>query len=62
MKKWTMAVAVIVASATLGNGKSTGLVASWTTPEYTGPHYHRILVLGMSSKPGVRADCEDALP
>jgi len=56
-----MVVAVIVAGATLGNGKSTRPLASWKNAEYSGPHYHRILVLGMSAKPGVRADFEDAL-
>jgi hypothetical protein len=34
---------------------------SWKNPEYSGPHFHNILVLGMSAKPGVRADFEDAL-
>ena len=42
-------------------GKSTKLVASWKNPEYSGPRFHRILVVGMSAKPGVRADFEDAL-
>jgi hypothetical protein len=63
LKKWrlTFAVIVILAGATLANGKSTKLVASWKNPEYSGPHFHRILVLGMSAKPGVRADFEDEL-
>lgn len=61
MKKWAMVFAVIVAGAALAHGKSTKLVASWKNPEYSGPHFHRILVLGMSTKPGVRADFEDAL-
>ena len=61
MKKWTVVFAVIVAGATLADGKSTKLVASWKNPEFSGPHFHRILVLGMSAKPGVRADFEDAL-
>ena len=50
-----------MAGATLAYGKSTKLVASWKNPEYSGPGFHRILVLGMSAKPGVRADFEDAL-
>ena len=61
MKKMTLMLAVILAGATLANGKSTRLVASWKNPEYSGPAFHRILVLGMSAKPGVRADFEDAL-
>ena len=48
-------------AATLADGKSTKLVTSWKNPEYSGPAFHRILVLGMSAKPGVRADFEDAL-
>ncbi len=54
-------VAAIIAISTLANGRSTKLVASWKNPEYSGPGFHRILVLGMSAKPGVRADFEDAL-
>ncbi len=48
-------------AATLADGKSTKLVTSWKNPEYSGQAFHRILVLGMSAKPGVRADFEDAL-
>ena len=61
MKKRTLLLAVLLAAATVANGKSTKLVASWKNPEYSGPAFHRILVLGMSAKPGVRADFEDAL-
>jgi hypothetical protein len=52
---------VILAGATLANAKSTKLVASWKNPQYSGPTFHRILVIGMSAKPGVRADFEDVL-
>ena len=61
MRKWTCLFAAILAAVTLANGKSTKLVASWKNPEYSGLRFHRILVLGMSAKPGVRADFEDAL-
>ncbi len=61
LQKWTLVIAVILAGATLANGKSTKLVASWKNPQYSGPTFHRILVIGMSAKPGVRADFEDAL-
>ena len=61
MRKLTLVVAVVAAVATLADGRSTKLVASWKNPEYSGPRFHRILVLGMSAKPGVRADFEDAL-
>jgi len=61
MKKSVLLLALLLAGATLANGKSTKLVTSWKNPEYSGPAFHRILVLGMSAKPGVRADFEDAL-
>ena len=61
MKHRIFALAMMLAVATLATGKSTKLVASWKNPEYTGPRFHRILVLGMSANPGVRADFEDAL-
>ena len=52
---------MMVCVATLAYGKSTKLIVSWKNPEYSGARFHRILVLGMSAKPGVRADFEDAL-
>jgi hypothetical protein len=52
---------LIVAGATLASARSIKLVASWKNPEYVGPAFHRILVLGMSARPGVRADFEDDL-
>lgn len=61
MQRLSLVLAVILAGATLADGKSIKLVASWKNPEYSGPRFHRILVLGMSSRPGVRADFEDAL-
>ena len=51
---------VLVGSSVAG-AKSTKLVASWKNPQYTPAKFHRVLVLGMSAKPGVRADFEDAL-
>lgn len=61
MRKQALILAVVLATATIANGKSTKLVASWKNPEYSGATFHRILVIGMSAKPGVRADFEDAL-
>ena len=40
---------------------STKLVTSWKNPKYSGQHFRRILVIGMSENPTVRADFEDAL-
>jgi len=61
LKKTTWVLAMMVCVATLAYGKSTKLIVSWKNPEYSGARFHRILVLGMSAKPGVRADFEDAL-
>lgn len=61
MRKSALVLGVILATTSLMSGKSTKLVASWKNPAYTGPQFHRILVMGMSAKPGVRADFEDAL-
>jgi hypothetical protein len=41
--------------------KSAKLVMSWRNPNYSGAHFQRILVIGMSENPVVRADFEDAL-
>jgi len=61
LKKTTWVLVMMVCLATLAYGKSTKLIVSWKNPEYSGTRFHRILVLGMSAKPGVRADFEDAL-
>ena len=61
MKRQLWVLAAILAIVPIAYGKSTKLVASWKNPEYSGERFHRILVLGMSAKPGVRADFEDAL-
>jgi hypothetical protein len=61
LKKQFLVLVLALTAATLADGKSTKLVTSWKNPEYSGPAFHRILVLGMSTRPGVRADFEDAL-
>lgn len=61
MKKLFLILVLSLAAATVADAKSTKLVMSWKNPEYSGAPFHRILVLGMSAKPGVRADFEDAL-
>ena len=52
---------LVFVGSIIASGRSTKLVTSWKNPEYSGPRFHKILVLGMSDKPGVRADFEDAL-
>ena len=61
LKKQLLVLVLTLTAAILADGKSTKLVTSWKNPEYSGPAFHRILVLGMSARPGVRADFEDAL-
>ena len=60
MKK-LLVLALLLAMGGLAHAKSTKLVASWKNPQYAATKFHRVLVLGMSAKPGVRADFEDAL-
>jgi len=61
LKKWMWLFTLVLFGATIASGKSTRLVTSWKNPEYTGARFRKILVLGMSDKPGVRADFEDVL-
>jgi hypothetical protein len=56
-----MGIAVLLAASALGNCKSTKLVASVKNPAYTGQHFKRVLVIGMSNNPAVRDDFEDAM-
>lgn len=45
----------------VAQAKSTKLRMSWKNPQYSGQKFHRILVIGMSPNPEVRADFEDNL-
>ena len=45
----------------VANAGGPKLLVSWTNPKYSGPKPHRILVIGMSENPEVRADFEDDL-
>ena len=61
MKKTALLFPILLLLTQLASAKSTRLVASWKNPAYAQPSFHKILVLGMSAQPGVRADFEDAL-
>lgn len=61
MRKTHQVAALILLATSLASARSTKLVASWKNPAYPHTNFHKILVLGMSAKPGVRADFEDAL-
>lgn len=53
--------ACVLAILPVVHAKSTKLRMSWKNPNYSGQKFHRILVVGMSANPEVRADFEDAL-
>ena len=50
--------AVLLAAGVAAHAK-TKLVASLVSPGYAGHRFHKVLVIGMSSNVGVRADFED---
>jgi hypothetical protein len=57
-----LAVAIILAAATIVFGKSSKMMMSWRNPDYAAKKkFHRVLALGLSDKTEVRADFEDAL-
>jgi hypothetical protein len=43
------------------NAKAVKLLMTWKNPNYSGQRPHRILVIGMSENPEIRADFEDDL-
>ena len=59
-RKAFLLTAIILSAYTLAYSKSK-LVMSWKNPSYSGEHFQRILIIGMSEDPVVRLDFEDAL-
>jgi len=59
-KNSVLTAAILCVLVTLG-AASTKLVMSWKNPNFSTPHFQKILVLGMSDKTDVRANFEDAL-
>ena len=45
----------------VADAKAVKLLVSWKNPDYSGKKPHRILVIGMSENPEIRADFEDDL-
>ena len=45
----------------IANARGQKLLVSWKSPTYSGQKPHRVLVIGMSENPEVRADFEDDL-
>jgi hypothetical protein len=54
-------VVVVLTASSVVYSRSVKLVMSWKNPKYSGQHFRRILVIGMSENPVVRTDFEDAL-
>ncbi len=61
LRRWLAVLALIMAASMSAECKSTKLVASLKNPGYSGARLHKILIIGMSENPGVRADFEDAM-
>ena len=59
----TILVVVLALLASLSaSGKSSKVVMSWKNPVYTGiKKFHRVLALGLSDNPVIRADFEDEM-
>jgi len=61
LRRLVTITAFLLATAALGNCKSTKLVASVKSPNYAGQRFQRVLVIGMSNDPAIRDDFEDAM-
>jgi hypothetical protein len=67
LRSTNLLAAVLIWALTFGalailpvaNAKAAKLLMSWKNPNYSGQKPHRILVIGMSENPEVRADFED---
>jgi hypothetical protein len=57
-----LAIAIVLAAATVLVGKSSKLIMSWKNPDYSPTiKFHRVLALGLSDRTEIRANFEDAL-
>jgi hypothetical protein len=56
-----MVLAFLLAFSAVGDCKSTKLVASVLSPSYSGQHFKKVLVIGMSDNPAIRVDFEEAM-
>jgi hypothetical protein len=57
---WALTLCAL-ATLPVANAKAVKLLMSWKNPDYSGQKPHRILVIGMSENPEIRADFEDDL-
>jgi len=61
LKRFAMALAVLLTVSAAGYCKDTKLVASVLSPTYSGQHFKKVLVIGMSNDPAIRDDFEEAM-
>jgi hypothetical protein len=61
LRKFAIVIAVLLSTSAIGNCNSAKLVASLKTPGYSGHHFKKVLVIGMSDDPAIRSDFEDAM-
>lgn len=61
MRRIAVILAFLLAGAALGNCKSTKLVASVKSPTYSGQHFKKVLIIGMSDNPAIRTEFEGAM-
>jgi len=57
----TLVCALVFCAPPVSNAKGVKLLLSWKNPDYSGQKPHRVLVIGMSENPEIRADFEDDL-
>ena len=56
-----MTLAVLLTLSAAGNCKDTKLVASMLSPTYSGQHFKKVLVIGLSNNPAIRDDFEEIM-
>jgi hypothetical protein len=56
-----MVITLLLAASATANCNSAKLVASVKNPTYSGHHFKKVLVIGMSDDPAIRSDFEDAM-
>ena len=56
-----MVLALLLAVSAAGNCKDTKLVATVLSPTYSGQHFKKVLVIGLSNNPAIRDDFEEIM-
>lgn len=61
MRRLALVLVVLLVCSAVGHCKDTKLVASVLSPTYSGQHFKKVLVIGMSKNPAIRDDFEEAM-